>query len=261
MGLADLFKLGDRGGRDEETRREAERLVLPSPPTSADLVAALDRTEAMVDGGAVPSVVSARVRRVVGTVRDTLPRLDALGAGSNLAYSVVATATDYLPDAVGGYLRLPRRFADSRPVDGGKTSLMVLVDQLDLLGMTMDQVFDAVYRDDANALVAHGRFLADKFGHRASGGDLAVDAGTPVPPPPVAPPAAAAAPAAPPAAAPSGAATSNPVAPRPATPPEHDSLDEAALDGLADDEEPRASSPESARVAPPAPSSNPLDLP
>ena len=87
-------------------------------------------------------------------VRDTIPRLGAI-RGSASAYSVVATATDYLPEALGGYLRLPRRFADSRPVDGGRTSLMVLVDQLDLLGATMDQVFDAVCRDDATALVAH----------------------------------------------------------------------------------------------------------
>ncbi len=69
----------------------------------------------------------------------------------------MATATDYLPEAVGGYLRLPRQFADNRPVDRGKSSLMILIDQLDLLASTMDKVFDAVCRDDAAALVAHGR--------------------------------------------------------------------------------------------------------
>ncbi len=77
----------------------------------------------------------------------------------------MATATDYLPEAIGGYLRLPRQWADSRPVDRGKTSLMMLIDQLDLLGATMDKVFDAVNRADAAALIAHGRFLEEKFGH------------------------------------------------------------------------------------------------
>ena len=76
----------------------------------------------------------------------------------------MATATDYLPEAVGGYLRLPREFADNRPVDRGKSSLLLLIDQLDLLAATMDQVFDAVCREDAAALVAHGRFLEEKFG-------------------------------------------------------------------------------------------------
>ena len=153
---------------------------VPPVPTSDDLFAALDRVEVMVAGGAVPAPVASRVRRVDRVVRDTIPRLPSLGAGSPQAYSVMATATDYLPEAVGGYLRLPRQFADSRPVDRGKSSLMVLIDQLDLLASTMDKVYDAVCRDDAAALVAHGRFLAEKFGTASMGGSLNVDA-TPLP--------------------------------------------------------------------------------
>ena len=94
-----------------------------------------------------------------------MPRLRNLGLGSPEAYSVMATATDYLPEAISGYLRLPRDWADSRPVEAGKTSLMLLIDQLDLLGSTMDKIFDAVVRVDAAALIAHGRFLQEKFGH------------------------------------------------------------------------------------------------
>ena len=157
------------------------------PPTGDALRAALERTEQLVTSGSVPSTVTARVLRVTAAVRDTLPRLDQLGAGSASAYNVMATATDYLPDAVNGYLRLPRRFADTRPVDEGRTSLMVLVDQLDLLGATMDRVFDAVYRSDANALVAHGRFLQEKFGRgtAAAPGNLVIREGeTSVPAPP-----------------------------------------------------------------------------
>ena len=78
---------------------------------------------------------------------------------------MVQTATSYLPEAVGAYLRLPRSFADKRPVSDGKTSLMVLCDQLDLLANKMDEVLDAVCRADADALIAHGRFLQEKFGH------------------------------------------------------------------------------------------------
>jgi len=78
---------------------------------------------------------------------------------------VVATATDYLPEAIGGYLRLPRDWADSRPVEGGKTALLILVDQLDLLAVTMDAIYDAANTTDAAALITHGRFLQEKFGH------------------------------------------------------------------------------------------------
>jgi hypothetical protein len=84
----------------------------------------------------------------------------------------MATATDYLPEAVGAYTRLPREWADSRPIENGKTSLMLLIDQLDLLSATMDKIFDAVVRVDADALIVHGRFLQEKFGHASTGGAL-----------------------------------------------------------------------------------------
>ena len=99
-------------------RLEPEEVsVVPAAPTEADILAALDRAEAMVAAGAVPGVVTSRVKRVTGTVRQTMPRLRNLGLGSADAYSVMATATDYLPEAIGGYLRLPRQWADSRPVE------------------------------------------------------------------------------------------------------------------------------------------------
>jgi hypothetical protein len=165
--------LGRVSGRERPPGPE-QRVVLPPVPTSADLLAALAQVEALVADAAVPAPVASRVARVTRTVRETIPRLDRLGSGSPQAYSVMATATDYLPEAVGGYLRLPRDWANSRPVDGGRTSLMVLIDQLDLLARTMDQVLDAVNRSDAAALVAHGRFLAEKFGHASTGGALDV---------------------------------------------------------------------------------------
>ena len=142
--------------------------VSPPAPTEADIMAALDRADAMVAGGVVPGPVQSRVKRITATVRQTMPRLRNLGLGSADAYAVMATATDYLPEAVSGYLRLPRDWADSRPIEAGKTSLMLLIDQLDLLGSTMDKIFDAVVRVDAAALVAHGRFLQEKFGHPGS---------------------------------------------------------------------------------------------
>ncbi len=163
-------------GRDAP---DEERPAAPAVPTEADILAALDRVEAMAAGGAVPAAVLSRVRRVATILRETLPRLRNLGLGSADGYSVMATATDYLPEALGGYLRLPRQWADSRPVENGKTSLLLLIDQLDLLGSTMDKILDAVVRVDADALVAHGRFLQEKFGTASSGG--ALDLGAPAP--------------------------------------------------------------------------------
>lgn len=168
--------------------REPEPAPAPVPevataPTGQDIATALARVDQLVADPAIPGVVRSRALRVTATVRRTLPRLGLLGLGSYDSYSVVATATDYLPEAIGAYLRLPRDWADSRPVEAGKTSLMLLIDQLDLLAATMDKIYDAANRTDAEALISHGRFLQEKFGH-----------GPVVPPPaaPVAPPAASA---------------------------------------------------------------------
>ncbi|TCO48685.1 hypothetical protein EV646_104507 [Kribbella antiqua] len=182
--------LGDFFARLTGRKQEPEPAPVPRPPTTDDLLASLTRVEQLVADGAVPAVVASRVARVVRTVRETIPRLGNLG-GNAQAYSVMATATDYLPEAIGGYLRLPRQWADTRPVDKGKTSLMILIDQLDLLGSTMDKVFDAVNRADAAALIAHGRFLQEKFGTGSTGGGLALGPTTSTPPPdtgPLAPP-------------------------------------------------------------------------
>lgn len=148
----------------------------PKVPTEHDILNALDRTEELAAQAQLNPVVLARVRRVARGVRETLPRMNSVGLGSSDTYAVMATATDYLPEALGAYLRLPRDWADSRPIEAGKTSLMLLIDQLDLLGATMDKIFDAVVRSDAEALVAHGRFLTARFGGESTGGELDLNA-------------------------------------------------------------------------------------
>ncbi len=180
MGIGEWFGLGGR--------KEPETELTPAP-TSTDLLTAVDRVEAMARDGRAPSMVLARLGKVARTIRQTIPRMDRLGAGNPQTYNVMATATDYLPEAIGGYLRLPRDWADSRPVDRGKTPLLILVDQLDLLGATMDKVYDAINRADAEALVVHGRFLQEKFGPAAAGGALRVSPDSPVPAMPEHPPA------------------------------------------------------------------------
>ena len=151
-------------------RRKERAAATPPVDEDAETLASLDRLEEQIRGR-VPDSVQARVERVANTVRLTIPRLDQLGTNSVQAHAVVRTATSYLPEAVAAYLRLPRDYADRRPVAGGKTSLTILCDQLDLLGSKMDDLFDAACRADADALIAHGRFLTEKF----STGALAID--------------------------------------------------------------------------------------
>lgn len=171
MGLKDWWQRRSGGTAAEE------EYVVPAAPTESDVLAALNRVNAMLREGNAPPVVTTRVLRIARTIHQTLPRLRQLGLASQEGYSVVATATDYLPEAIDAYLRLPRQWADTRPVEGSKTSLMLLIEQLELLAVTMDKIFDAANRADAQALVAHGQFLDTRFGHHADGGtDLSLGA-------------------------------------------------------------------------------------
>lgn len=146
-------RAGDRADPSEQPDR---------PPTGAEILAAVEATERRI-ATAAPSTVTARVHRIGTRVAEMVPRLDRMGVASREAHTVVATATSYLPEAVDAYLRLPRDFADTRAVSQGKTSLMLLCDQLDLLAITLGKISDAMSRQDANALIAHGDFLAQKF--------------------------------------------------------------------------------------------------
>jgi hypothetical protein len=147
-------------------------LVVPGPTRSAvSAIGGLDGGHVLKElaeverdmRGKVHPSVEERVRRIAATIRETLPRADALGPGSAQAHTLVQTATDYLPEALEAYLKLPRTYAEQHPVSEGKTPLQLLCDQLDLLGARMHGVFTAVCQSDADALVAHGRFLQDKF--------------------------------------------------------------------------------------------------
>jgi len=132
-------------------------------PTEEEISTALDMMDDKVASSALSSAVVSRVSRITTRLRETLPRMTNTGLTSLEQYSLIATATSYLPQTVGSYVRLPRDWADTRPVDAGRSSLLVLIDQLDLLGETVDKIYDAVLAKDAEALVIHGRFLAEKF--------------------------------------------------------------------------------------------------
>ena len=137
-----------------------------------DVVAGLDPDDVVRSLGSIQRRVSGRVppeieRKVVSiatTIKDTLPRADALGAGSVGQYVLVQCATDYLPSTLQAYLDMPRSYADHQVVTHGKTPLMLLSDQLDVLAKEINEIAEAVNKSDTDKLVANGRFLADKFG-------------------------------------------------------------------------------------------------
>ena len=122
----------------------------------------------------VPSEVRFKIKRLAMTITDLLPRAGVLGAGSPDTYVLVKSATDYLPTAFQEYLDLPRDYANHCVVADGKTPLVLLSEQLDLLTTQIDRIADRVNRVHSDKLIANGRFLSQKFGPGAL--DLDADA-------------------------------------------------------------------------------------
>jgi hypothetical protein len=112
----------------------------------------------------VPSEVVARVGAIRRLVIGLLDREGGPAAGSRDLFTLLRTATDYLPAALDAYLRLPGEYATTRRLADGRTPAEVLLSQLELLEREMVEVADAVNRNDVDRLLAHGRFLADRFG-------------------------------------------------------------------------------------------------
>jgi len=157
-------------------------LILPPPKVldlrsglePADLQRAMDEQMTRI-AGKVPDDVLAQVRQIHASVRDVLARRDNLPPGSPDEYIVEQTVRDYLPTALESYLRLPRAYANRVVVSDGRTARQILLDQLATIDREMRNIVTAVARGDTDRLLAHERFLADRFGT----GELGLNGPTP----------------------------------------------------------------------------------
>jgi hypothetical protein len=116
--------------------------------------------------GRVPPEILIRMQRIELTIRtEILPRLDCLPLGAPELYLIERTVSDYLPTAVEAYLRLPGGYVSSQPGSQGRAAIDVLAEELDFLDAEMRQVAEVVHRTDMDRLLAHKRFLIDRFRH------------------------------------------------------------------------------------------------
>jgi hypothetical protein len=147
-------------------------LAPPAKPAVVDLHLGVDlddltetmRAQAGRLTGEVPPDVLAAVERVHDVVREIVARSEQLPAGSPSAFTVRQTVADYLPGALEPYLRLPRRYADRAALRDGRTAKGILLDQLTVLQTELNEVLEDLARGDTDRLLAHERFLADRFG-------------------------------------------------------------------------------------------------
>jgi hypothetical protein len=121
--------------------------------------------------GRVPAEILIRLQRIELTTRtEILPHLDCLPLGAPELYLIERTVSDYLPTAIDAYLRLPAGYVSSQPGSHGRAALDVLAEELDFLDAEMRQVAEVVHRTDMDRLLAHKRFLIDRFHREAASG-------------------------------------------------------------------------------------------
>jgi hypothetical protein len=129
----------------------------------SDLRGALANQVASVKGK-LPDDVYQKVLAIQQTLESILPKVSRLGPGSQDSFIVQKTITDYLPSTMQAYLNLPRAYATLHRMPDGRTAAQVVLDQLTLLDTKLEEVAEAVNKNDTDALLANGRFLDDRFG-------------------------------------------------------------------------------------------------
>ncbi len=101
--------------------------------------------------------------RLILSLRDTLPLLEKQAVGDRTAYTLRQTILDYLPVTLDNYLRLPRAYRQMHKLKDGRTPRQVFVAQLNTLNEEVQSSLSALAENDTQKLLAHERFLADRF--------------------------------------------------------------------------------------------------
>ncbi|MEZ4633165.1 MAG: PspC domain-containing protein [Deinococcales bacterium] len=128
-----------------------------------DVRKSLEKLENRV-AGRVSMTMSEKIGSIKNSILATLPQMikNSSGMDQNI-FNMRQTALEYLPDAVDKYLALPVDFAKTKILRNGKTAEDTLLEQLELLENTVEQLMTSFYQEDASGLLIHGRFLQEKF--------------------------------------------------------------------------------------------------
>jgi hypothetical protein len=115
-------------------------------------------------GKLVPADVFALVQSIVGSISGILPMLTGTrGLTDQDSYTIRQTALHYLPETINAYLQLPPAFRNLQPVAEGKNAKQLLVEQLTVLDGKMKEIAQNLVSNNAQALLANGQFLRDRF--------------------------------------------------------------------------------------------------
>jgi len=109
--------------------------------------------------------VEGAVEDVVRSIILTLPPEEQKGfsAVDPTVMLIRQTALHYVPKLLDDYLAIPRMYAERVAIQDGKTAKDILIEQLRVIEEKMKETSLAVYRSDADRLLANARFLQERF--------------------------------------------------------------------------------------------------
>ena len=125
----------------------------------------LERLDSLVTrvGPHLNADMNAHLVNVQSSVAEVLPRLVGTRSFDADLFTVRETVLRYLPETLANYVALPPVFRTTHTLKDGKTALQLLAEQLALLDGKMKEIVANVAGADAQALLANGRFLEQKF--------------------------------------------------------------------------------------------------
>ena len=112
----------------------------------------------------VPTEVFGVVNSIKDSILTILPQIEDINSGEPHIYSIRRTALHYLPESLENYLKLPTSHARFHVICDGKTATDILLDQLHILDREMGEQVEHFRQNDVQKLLAHGRFLSNRFG-------------------------------------------------------------------------------------------------
>ncbi|MDD3610695.1 MAG: hypothetical protein PHI49_13215 [Halothiobacillaceae bacterium] len=144
-------------------------LIAPAPPRPTpalqmqmDLHDALDALQHRARKGLTAERAES-FNRLIESLREALPLLEAPAVGDRTAYTLRQTILDYLPATLDNYLRLPVAYRRMHKLADGRTPRQVFAAQLNTLNEEVQSSLAALADNDMQKLLAHERFLADRF--------------------------------------------------------------------------------------------------
>jgi hypothetical protein len=123
--------------------------------------------------------VERAIEDVVRSIILTLPPEETQGISAidPTVMLIRQTALHYVPKVLSDYLAIPRMYAERVAIQDGKTAKDVLIEQLRMIEEKMKETSLAMYRTDADRLLANARFLQERFQHSVFEKVPAVDLG------------------------------------------------------------------------------------